>query len=155
MVENFQISWMNRQDSTTPWIESHIKSKKQETKACLLYYHCICTIVLWKKYFNISWNSTVASCFLFTFFCWLFYFIFWELEFFFFFVKLIRSNDNMTMLSKKSIKQWRFELRPVKISNALQKRGMQPCRYDTTIFRAFTLHNYPDPICFHYQIPYK
>ena len=87
MAEKFQISWMNRQDSMTPWIELHIKSKKQETKACLLYYHCICNIVLWKKYFNVSWNSTVASCFLFTFLL-IVLFYFWELEFFLFFCQI-------------------------------------------------------------------
>ena len=41
-----------------------------------------------------------------------------------------RLNDNMMMQSKKSIKQWRFGLRPVKTSNVSQRRGMQPCRYD-------------------------
>ena len=41
-----------------------------------------------------------------------------------------RLNDNMMMQSKKSIKQWRFGLRPVKTSNVSLRRGMQPCRYD-------------------------
>ena len=41
-----------------------------------------------------------------------------------------RLNDNMMMQSKKSIRQWRFGLRPVKTSNVSLRRGMQPCRYD-------------------------
>ena len=60
----------------------------------------------------------------------------WVLNFLVFTIRIFlrpkkhRLNDNMMMQSKKSIKQWRFGLRPVKTSNVSQRRGMQPCRYD-------------------------